>query len=100
MLSAYSNELAFKVENNNWQLITDYHFGGFAKVKPELVEFIRGFKTKHNVLLDFIYTGKMIFGLYEMIKTSSKFDNKTIIVVHTGGLQGNKGFEERLGIVL
>jgi len=81
-----------------WKLITDFHFGGFAKVKPELVDFTREFKEKHNILLDFIYTGKMLFGIYKMIKHTHIFDNKTIIVVHTGGLQGNMGFEERLGI--
>ena len=98
LLTAYSTELDYKVENTNWELITEYHFGGFAKVKPELIDFIRDFKTKHNILLDFIYTGKMLFGLYDMISNSNQFDNKIIVVVHTGGIQGNKGFEERLGI--
>ncbi len=100
LLLAYKNELNCKVENTNWNLITDYHFGGFAKVKPELVDFIRSFKENHNILLDFIYTGKMLFGLFDMIKSSNQLDSKTIIVVHTGGIQGNKGFEERLNIVI
>lgn len=98
LLSAYTNKLNCKVENTDWKLITDYHFGGFAKVKPRLVDFIRDFKNDHNILLDFIYTGKMLYGLYELIRDSNQFDNKTIVVVHTGGIQGNKGFEERLGI--
>jgi len=89
-----------KQKYNNWNLITDYHFGGYAKVKPELIDFIREFKNKHNIILDFIYTGKMIFGLYDMIQNSNQFDNQTIIIVHTGGVQGNKGFENRFGIIL
>jgi 1-aminocyclopropane-1-carboxylate deaminase/D-cysteine desulfhydrase-like pyridoxal-dependent ACC family enzyme len=91
-----------KVNNNstNWKLITDYHFGGYAKVKPELIDFVKEFKEEHNILLDFIYTGKMLFGLFDMIKNSNQLDNKKIVVVHTGGIQGNKGFEDRFGIVI
>ncbi len=100
LLTAYTNDLNSEVENENWHLITDYHFGGFAKVKPELVSFIKRFKKEHHILLDFIYTGKMLFGLYDMIKNSNQFDDKRIIVVHTGGIQGNKGFEERLKITI
>jgi 1-aminocyclopropane-1-carboxylate deaminase len=87
-------------EFDNWQLITHYHFGGYAKVKPELVDFMKAFKKEYGIVLDFIYTGKMLFGLFDMIKNTSQFDGKKIIVVHTGGLQGNKGFEERFGITL
>ena len=96
LLSDYSPKKEYK----NWSLITDYHFGGYAKVKPELIDFIRDFKVKHNIILDFIYTGKMLFGLFDMIKNTNQLDNKRIIVVHTGGVQGNKGFEERFGITL
>ncbi|PCJ01433.1 MAG: 1-aminocyclopropane-1-carboxylate deaminase [Flavobacteriales bacterium] len=96
LLSKYNS----KKRVSNWHLITDYHFGGYAKIKPELVEFIRSFKKNHNILLDFVYTGKMLFGLYDMIKNTNQFDNKKIVVVHTGGIQGNKGFEERFGIVV
>lgn len=100
LITNYEIELNKQAKNTNYQLICDYHFGGFAKVKPNLIGFIRDFKTRHNIILDFIYTGKMLFGLYDMFQTSNDWNNKTIIVVHTGGLQGNKGFEERLGIVL
>lgn len=100
LLSEYTNQLKMNVENTNWDLVTDYHFGGFAKVKPELVDFITSFKENHNILLDFIYTGKMLFGLYDIIKHSNRLDNKRIIVVHTGGIQGNRGFEERLNIMI
>lgn len=100
LLKEYESELNEQAKNTNYQLICDYHFGGFAKVKPNLIGFIREFKTKNNILLDFIYTGKMLFGLYDMIQNSDEWNNKKIIVIHTGGLQGNKGFEERLGITI
>lgn len=100
LLNNYSNHYNSKVENDNWNLITDYHFGGYAKVKPELIQFVQEFYQKHSIELDLIYTGKMLYGLFDLIKSTSLFKNKTIIVVHTGGLQGNLGFEERLGIHL
>lgn len=79
----------------NYQLITDYHFGGYAKYKPELIDFIHRFKTTHNIQLDPIYTGKMMFGIYDLIKQNYFQKNTTIIAVHTGGLQGIAGFNER-----
>ena len=100
LMSEYSEQFSLKIENDNWKLITDYHFGGYAKVKPELIDFIRAFNKKHDILLDFIYTGKMLFGLYDLIKNSTEFDDQDIIAIHTGGIQGNKGFEERLGITI
>ncbi|MBC5994803.1 1-aminocyclopropane-1-carboxylate deaminase/D-cysteine desulfhydrase [Pontibacter cellulosilyticus] len=85
---------------SNWQLITDYHFGGYAKVKPELVNFIKAFQEQHQIPLEPIYTGKMIYGLFDLIKKGYLKRGATIVAVHTGGLQGNAGFKERLGLQL
>jgi len=97
-LSDYEEKYDKKVVNTSWNLVTDYHFGGYAKIKSELVDFVKDFKSQNNIELDLIYTGKMLFGLYDMIQTSDKFDNKTIVVIHTGGVQGNLGFKDRFGI--
>ena len=51
----------------NWQINLDYHFGGYAKVKPELLNFIREFEMQHGIPLEPIYTGKMMFGLFYVI---------------------------------
>ncbi|PRY06049.1 1-aminocyclopropane-1-carboxylate deaminase/D-cysteine desulfhydrase-like pyridoxal-dependent ACC family enzyme [Pontibacter ummariensis] len=83
---------------NNWQLITDYHFGGYAKVKPELLEFMQQFQKQHGIPLEPVYTGKMLFGLYDLIRRGYFPPNSNVIAVHTGGLQGNAGFKERLGV--
>ena len=100
LLNNYEEKFNLKVKNKNWRLVTDYHFGGYAKVTRPLYDFIKSFNKTHGVLLDFVYTGKMLFGLFNQIKNTSYFNHKKIIVIHTGGVQGNKGFEERLGLKL
>ncbi|MCC9136371.1 1-aminocyclopropane-1-carboxylate deaminase/D-cysteine desulfhydrase [Pontibacter silvestris] len=82
----------------NWQLITNYHFGGYAKVKPELLGFIKAFQEEHQIPLEPIYTGKMMFGIFDLIRQGYFPKNSRIVAVHTGGLQGNAGFNERLGV--
>ncbi|MDO5968424.1 pyridoxal-phosphate dependent enzyme [Flavivirga aquimarina] len=77
--------------NTCWGLITDYHFGGYAKINEELVAFINQFKKLNNIPLDPVYTGKMMFGILDLIdKGYFKKDSK-ILAIHTGGLQGIKG---------
>jgi 1-aminocyclopropane-1-carboxylate deaminase len=83
---------------SNWQLITDYHFGGYAKVKPELLQFIKEFQEEHHIPLEPVYTGKLFFGLFDLISKGYFPEGTLIIAIHTGGLQGNAGFKERLGI--
>jgi 1-aminocyclopropane-1-carboxylate deaminase len=77
----------------NWMINEDYHFGGYAKIKPELIEFIDRFKNEHAIPLDYIYTGKMLFGIYDLIEKNFFTKGQTVIAIHTGGLQGNAGFK-------
>ena len=79
---------------------TDYHFGGFAKLKTELVDFINQFNTDHGFALDGIYNGKMMFGLYDLIKNDYFPKGSVITAIHTGGVQGNLGLMEKKGVVL
>ncbi|WP_394853509.1 1-aminocyclopropane-1-carboxylate deaminase/D-cysteine desulfhydrase [Flavobacterium capsici] len=76
---------------NNWEIISDYHFGGYAKVNNELVDFINDFNEKYKVPLDPIYTGKMVYGVLDLIKNDFFPKNSKILLIHTGGLQGIKG---------
>ena len=81
----------------NWHLVPDFHYGGYAKYSEELIKFINDFKRRLKVPLDPIYTGKMMSGLFKLI-SNDKFKKGTrIIAVHTGGLQGIDGFNERFG---
>lgn len=79
-----------------WSLQTDFHFGGFGKINAELVQFMNNFYAETAIPLDPIYTAKLFFGLVEMAK-AGKFEKGTkILAIHTGGLQGIKGMNQRL----
>lgn len=80
---------------SNWQLDLDGHEGGYAKLSAELIEFMRQFEMQTKIELDPVYTGKMMFRLHKLI-AQGKFSRGTkIVAIHTGGLQGRRGFLER-----
>ena len=81
----------------NWSIQADYHFGGYAKHKPELVTFMADFTQQYGIKLDPIYTSKLFFGVLDLIEQGVFEAGCKVIVVHTGGLQGIKGWEERFG---
>ncbi len=72
---------------NNWDLLRGYEFGGYAKTTDRLIDFIREMKYQHNLILDHVYTGKMLFGIASEIRAGSFSRGTTIIAIHTGGLQ-------------
>lgn len=80
---------------SNWNINLDYHFGGYAKVSKHLLDFCSDFKTQHNIEIEPIYTGKMLFGIFDQIKKNYFPANSVIVVIHSGGLQGLKGLEQR-----
>ena len=80
---------------NNWEIKMDYHFGGYAKFTPELIDFTNKFESNTIIKVEPVYTGKMFFGIYDMIQKTNIPEETTIIALHTGGLQGLEGFKER-----
>lgn len=84
--------MPFVNQKENWKLITDYHFGGYAKYNSELINFVNQFKEDTTIQLDPIYTGKMLFGIVDLIKKNYFSENSKILAIHTGGIQGIKGF--------
>ncbi len=83
-------------KKENWDLITDYHFGGYGKIKPELITFINDFKRKYNIPLDPVYTGKMMYGIFDLIEKQFFPEEAKILAIHTGGLQGIDGMNVKL----
>ena len=81
-----------KISSDNWKVNLDYHFGGFAKKSTELLDFIKNFEDKTGIPLESVYTGKMLFGIYDLITKHTFKPGQRIIAIHTGGLQGKRGF--------
>ncbi len=75
--------------SKKYSFIDDYHFGGYAKKTDELLSFINWFYQKHSIPLDFVYTGKMMLGIYSLINKKYFKPGSKILCIHTGGLQGN-----------
>lgn len=87
---------SLKPQQNNWQVVSDHHFGGYGKFTEELVTFINQFKTDTNIPLDPIYTGKLLFGLLQEIEQERFKKGDNILAIHTGGLQGIAGANQLL----
>jgi 1-aminocyclopropane-1-carboxylate deaminase len=67
----------------------DYHFGGYAKKTEPLINFMNDFYRQYQIPTDFVYTGKMMFGVIDLLKKDYFPAGSRILCLHTGGLQGN-----------
>lgn len=90
------SEIGHFSRKRNWELITNYHFGGYAKVNRELLLFINNFKKNYGIQLDPVYTGKMMFGVFHLIEKGHFREKSRILAIHTGGLQGIAGMNKSL----
>ena len=77
---------------DNWRIELDYHFGGYAKTEPGLLEFMRRFETAYAIPLEQVYTGKLMFALFDLIGKGAFARGTTLLVLHSGGLQGRAAF--------
>ena len=72
-----------------WEIIHDYHFGGYAKKSPELFAFMNELYLQTGLPTDFVYTGKLLFGIHHMAANDFFPPGSRLLVIHSGGLQGN-----------
>ena len=86
--------------STNYKFINTYIGKGYAKTSEELIQFINEFNTAYNIPLDAVYTGKMMLGILDLVSKDYFPKGSSILAIHTGGLQGNKGMSERLGVKL
>ncbi len=94
------NNIKSWTESRRWELVDSYSFGGYAKLTKEIVDFINNFYETQKISLDAIYTGKMMFGIMDLVAKDYFQKGSKILAIHSGGLQGNKGMNERLGLQL
>lgn len=78
---------------NRLSFNTNYHFGGYAKTNAILIDFIKAFYQVHHILLDYVYTGKMMFGVLDLIQQGKFAKGSRIICIHTGGVMNANVFE-------
>lgn len=90
----------YDVRNLNYLVYEDRFFGGYGKYKKDLIQFILDFRQYFGILLDPIYTGKMIFSVWDMIENDQIAKGTRILLLHTGGLQGITGFNFRNNLAL
>lgn len=103
-LKQHQKAIGFSVLKNNYSLaksvqaflkkypiephiFNDYHFGGYAKSNDELDKFIKQFNELNHIQIEPVYTGKMFYGIYDLIKKGFFKEKEIVIAIHTGGLQ-------------
>ncbi len=82
------------LQKNNLKIIYDYHFGGYAKKTTELIQFMNIFYLQTGIPTDFVYTGKLFFAFSELVSKNYFPKGSKILVIHSGGLQGNASLPE------
>jgi 1-aminocyclopropane-1-carboxylate deaminase len=80
--------LLSRYAHTSWELISDYHFGGYARAPVELRSFMTRFESVTRIPLDHVYTAKMFFGVIDLIRKGYFNRGSTVLALHTGGLQG------------
>ena len=77
-----------------YKMIYDYHFGGYAKQTDELITFMNELHTQTSVPTDFVYTGKLFYAVNDLAQKGYFPEGSSILIVHSGGLQGNRSLEK------
>ena len=81
-------------DHHNFQVLHDYHFGGYAKHSNELLDFMNQWYERTGIPSDFVYTGKLFFALEQLISFNFFPSHANILLIHSGGLQGNRSLPE------
>jgi 1-aminocyclopropane-1-carboxylate deaminase len=81
--------------NDSIEITDEFCLGGYAKTSAALMDFILDFYQQHHILLDPVYTGKLMMGVHQRIACGD-WDGETIVVIHSGGSQGIFGYPELL----
>lgn len=94
------NVLKFDAVTNEPQItiLNNYHFGGYAKHTQELLDFKSWFEEIYSIQLDYVYTSKLFFAAFDLMRQNTLDKNQEILIIHCGGLQGNEGYEKRYNL--
>ena len=84
----------------NFELHTEYHFGGYGKTNNELIDFIKQFVAETGILIEPVYTGKMLYAIYDLAAKGYFNPGENILAIHSGGIWGLLGMKEKFGKIL
>ena len=87
-----NKKISQKTNKKNWEIINEFNFGGFAKFDNLLTEYLKKFKLNYKITLDLNYTAKMFFGFEKLIERRYFQRKSKVLLIHTGGIYGNLGF--------
>lgn len=88
----------FLEKSANYNLHIDYHFGGYGKVNDDLIRFVKQFVATTGILIEPVYTGKMLYALYDLASKSYFQRGSRILAVHTGGIWGLLGMKDKFNV--
>ncbi len=74
--------------NDIIEFIPDFHFGGYAKSTPELIQFQKDFTKQTNIVIDPVYTAKALSALKNDCDKRFFLPNQKVAFLHTGGMLG------------
>lgn len=86
----------YEPDTQRLKIHLDYHFGGYAKTTPELLNFIKDFTASTGVLIDPVYTAKMFYAINHLGEKKYFDQRSKILAIHTGGLLGILGMKDKL----
>ena|SRR6201991_2078771 len=85
----------FLTTPTQYDLHTDYHFGGYGKTNNELIDFIKQFVAATGIVIEPVYTGKMMYALYHLIAKKHFKPGSRILAIHSGGIWGLLGMKDK-----
>lgn len=84
-----SNLLLPEDSNKNWKIFHSFHQGGYAKQSSSLFHFMNQLFSRHAIPTDFVYTAKTLYAAKQLLQQNAFASNSKVLIIHTGGLQGN-----------
>ena len=81
-------------KNSSYTLLHQFHQGGYAKTNPKMIDFMNRLWDTEKIPTDIVYTSKLLFGVEQLIQENYFEKDASILVIHSGGLQGNRSLSE------
>lgn len=94
LINQIKSLLTEEEQHKNFELLHDFHFGGYAKKNNELIGFMNETFVNTGIPLDFVYTAKAFYAMKTSIANGTIARNSKVLFIHTGGLQGNLSLPE------